>query len=303
MDSATATAVDLRSTVSKVKFPAWLPLVILPISAVVLGGQLAPWILMWALALSIFAGLKWLSFVDTTAASGTPIRRRLAYLFLWPGMDAKSFLGEVQPSEYPALGEWFLASTKVVIGVVMVVLGVLFVDRSPILSGWVGGVGILFVLHFGLFHLLSLAWRRAGIDAVPIMNAPILASSLSDFWGKRWNLAFRDLAHTFVFRPSVSRLGIAGATMAVFLVSGIVHDVVISIPAGAGFGLPTFYFVIQGAALLFERSQFGKRLGLGKGVSGRAFCAVVTLGPVFLLFHRPFIEQVIVPMLTAFGSL
>ena len=90
--------------------------------------------------------------------------------------------------------------------------------------------------------------------------------------------------------------------MAVFLVSGIVHDAVISIPAQGGFGLPTLYFTIQGVGVLFERSRLGKRIGTRQGMTGRLFCATVTLGPVFLLFHRPFVERVIVPMFVAIGS-
>ncbi len=91
--------------------------------------------------------------------------------------------------------------------------------------------------------------------------------------------------------------------MAVFLVSGVVHDAVISIPAEGGFGLPTLYFVIQGVGLLFERSRLGKRIGTRKGVIGRLFCAVVTLGPVCLLFHQPFVERVVIPMFTVIGSM
>ena len=146
-------------------------------------------------------------------------------------------------------------------------------------------------------------WRRAGIDAPAIIDAPVLASSLSDFCGRRWNFAFRDLAHTFVFKPFVGRLGVAGATIGVFLASGIVHDAVISVPAGAGFGLPTLYFLIQGLGVLFERSQLGRRIGTRKGLTGRLFCIAVVLGPVFLLFHQPFVERVMVPMLAALGNI
>jgi len=159
--------------------------------------------------------------------------------------------------------------------------------------------GLLLTLHCGLFHVLSIAWRFAGIDAKPIVRAPLLASSLTDFWGRRWNLAFRDLAHHYVFRPLASRLGIAGATMTVFLLSGIVHDLVISVPVNAGFGWPTIYFLLQGIALLAERSRLGQHLGLGRGWTGRAFAALVVLAPLGLLFHQAFVLQGVLPTIIA----
>lgn len=90
--------------------------------------------------------------------------------------------------------------------------------------------------------------------------------------------------------------------MAVFLTSGLIHDFVISIPARAGYGLPTLYFLLQGIGVLFERSTVGKKLQLGRGAAGRIFAAVVTVGPLGLLFPPPFIERVVVPMLHAFGA-
>ena len=91
--------------------------------------------------------------------------------------------------------------------------------------------------------------------------------------------------------------------MAVFLASGFVHDAVISIPAKGGWGLPTLYFAIQGAGVLAERSQLGKRFGLGHGVPGRLFSITVLLAPIGLLFHQSFVMGVIVPMLSAVAHL
>ena len=135
------------------------------------------------------------------------------------------------------------------------------------------------------------------------MNAPLDSMSLSEFWGKRWNLAFRDLAHTFVFRPLVGRMGIPATTLAVFLVSGLIHDCVISIPAQGGFGGPTLYFLLQGVGLLAERTGTAKRIGLGTGFIGRLFTLAVVVGPVALLIHTPFVERVVVPMLVCLNSL
>jgi alginate O-acetyltransferase complex protein AlgI len=124
-----------------------------------------------------------------------------------------------------------------------------------------------------------------------------MATSLTDFWSHRWNLAFRDLAHRWVFRPLVGRAGIGGATMAVFVISGLIHDVVISLSAGAGWGLPTLYFTLQGAAVLLERSRMGKAIGLNRGVPGRAFAFFVLVIPVGWLFHAAFVHHVVLPMI------
>ena len=297
-----ASVAESRIT-QRARLAAWLPLVILPVAVGFFTFGWPSWVFMWTLAFSIYVGLKWLSFADSIDTCESPARRSLGYLLLWPGMDAKSFLASPFAVELPSLRDWVLAFSKVILGLILVMIAVRIVDHHPMIAGWIGMAGIVFTLHFGLFDLLSVAWKRAGFDAPPIMDAPILASSLSDFWGKRWNLAFRDLAHTYVFRPLVGKLGISGATMAVFVVSGVVHDAVISIPARGGFGLPTIYFVIQGVGVLFERSRLGKRIGTRNGVIGWLFCAVVTLGPVFLLFHQPFVERVVVPMLIAIGSI
>ena len=290
-------------TATRTKLTAWLPLVVLPVVVSLFAIEWPAWLFMWTLTLSIYAGLKWLSFADSIEATVSTVGRSLAYLLLWPGMDAKSFFASRHKVEQPLLREWILAVTKMALGIFLIVVAVPFVKHDRMVAGWIGMTGIAFTLHFGLFHLLSVVWRRANCDATPVMNAPLLATSLSDFWSRRWNLAFRDLAHTYVFRRFIGRLGIAGATLAVFVVSGVVHDVAISGPAGGGYGLPTLYFVIQGVGVLFERSRLGKRIGTRKGVIGRLFCAVVILGPVGLLFHAPFVERVVVPMLTVIGSI
>ncbi len=116
-------------------------------------------------------------------------------------------------------------------------------------------VGLIMMLHFGLFALLALAWQRLGRQAPPLMRQPLLASSPSDFWGRRWNTAFHDLVATCLLPPLRRRFGLAGATMLIFVFSGLVHDLVISVPAGGGYGLPTLYFVLQGGAILLERSR------------------------------------------------
>ena len=162
---------------------------------------------------------------------------------------------------------------------------------------------MIFALHFGSFHLLSLAWRSAGVNASPIMRSPLLAPSLAEFWSKRWNTAFHDLVHRFTFRPMARRNGASAGTFLVFLLSGLVHEMVISLPARGGYGLPTVYFLIQGLGVVGEHTRLGRRLGLGRGVRGWLFTVLVVATPAFWLFHPPFIERVILRMLYAIGAI
>ncbi|HYN14349.1 MAG TPA: MBOAT family protein [Terriglobales bacterium] len=164
-------------------------------------------------------------------------------------------------------------------------------------------LGLILLLHFGTFRVVGLFWQSLGIDAKPIMSAPLRSTSLSEFWGKRWNLGFRQLSYDLIFRPLHKRWGTGTVGFLVFIVSGLIHDLVISLPAGAGYGLPTTYFVLQGLGVALERSVVGKQLGLRQGARGWFFMAVFTGGPAFWLFHPWFVLRVILPFLQAIHAL
>jgi alginate O-acetyltransferase complex protein AlgI len=261
---------------------------------------------MWLMAFAVFFGCKWLTLGNALQREGqaSPFRA-LAYLFAWPGMDAARFLSsELAPrrSRSATLRSIAVAAIRILFG-----LFLLFVvarqAAAPLLAGWIGMGGMALLLHFGFFHLLSTGWRALRIDAPPIMNAPLRSTSVSEFWGQRWNAAFNDLALRLVFRPAVRWLGIVGATLLAFLVSGLIHELVISLPAGAGFGLPSGYFLLQGLGVLTERSVAGQRIGLRNGIRGWIFTMIVVVGPAFWLFHPPFVSKVILPFMQAIGAL
>lgn len=201
------------------------------------------------------------------------------------------------------VGAWSFAVAKTLCGAALIWIAAHRTSgANPLLTGWLGMIGVVFLLHFGLFHLLALAWQRAGVHAQPLMRSPFLATSLAEFWSARWNTAFHLLAQDVAFRPLARRRGPTGATIGVFLISGLVHEAVISLPARGGFGLPTAYFVLQGLGVLAERARWGRRLGLGRGLRGWLFALICAAGPAFWLFHPPFIHHVILPMLQAIGA-
>jgi hypothetical protein len=271
---------------------AFVPLLL----ALALGRTLTGWIWTWMTAFALFIGAKWVTVFHYLR----PERR--AYALLWPGMDVRAFCGDklVPP---PPLREWALAAAKTLFGAAVIFVAVPSTGAEhPLISGWIGMVGMVLLLHFGLFHLLSLLWRALGINARPLMQSPGAATSLGRFWGGSWNTAFTDLMHETLFKPLNRHVGPQAALLLVFIISGVLHEMVLSLPAHGGYGLPMAYFLLQGFALLFERSTIGRKLGLGSGLRGWCFLALVTGVPAFWLFNPVFIHNVILPMLNAIGA-
>ncbi len=282
----------------------WLPLLLAPMAALFTRGILPAWGFMWLLAFALYFGCKWLTW--RRALRQNPQTKRwisLGYLLAWVGMDSGEFMRGQRKFGRPEAIEWIWPVARILLGVTLVWLVARhFSGAHPLAAGWIGMIGVILCLHFGSFHLLALCWQHIGVDAKPIMRQPLRSMSLTDFWGRRWNAAFHFLAHDLVFRPVLRRVGITGATLAAFLVSGLIHELLISLPARGGYGLPTMYFAIQGMGVISQRSSFGKRLGLGHGRRGWLFTVLFVAGPVFWLFHPVFVHNVILPMLQAIGA-
>ena len=293
-------ALSLRRPRSEIR--GWLPLLGLPLAVLATLHAAEAWVFMWALSASIFAGFKWLTWWRARASRRG--WRSLAYLLLWPGMDAATFLNPAARPATPAVREWVAAALKTLSGAALFWgLARLAAPSSRLAAGWIGMFGLILLLHFGSFNLASLGWRVIGVQARPIMDAPFRAVSLSELWARRWNLAFHVLARDLVVGVARNRFGAAGATLLAFAASGLLHDLVISVPARGGYGLPTAYFLLQGIGLLLERSALGARLGLRGGLWGRVYVLVVAAAPAFWLFHPPFVLRVIVPFMHALGAL
>jgi hypothetical protein len=225
---------------------------------------------------------------------------RAAFYLLWPGMDAAAFLRAKCESNFKPLRlEWASAILKTGMAAAGLWLLLPLVAGFPdALIGVAGMLGAILLIHCGLFHCLALMWRSKGRFVRPIMNAPLQANSLADFWSRRWNLAFRDAAALVVFRPIARRWGSGTAAFATFLASGIVHDAAISLPARGGYGLPTIYFLLQYLGLMVEH-RILRGSGRWNRLASHALVAVFVVAPLPLLFHSPFAENVIVPLLKA----
>jgi len=158
--------------------------------------------------------------------------------------------------------------------------------------------GLSFILHFGIFNLVAGAWRYGGVDVHALFRAPLLSRSLAEFWGRRWNLAFSEMTSIGVYRPLRAAVGKPPALVVAFLFSGLLHELAISLPVRAGFGLPLLYFAIHGALMLVERGlERADRPVYRRAAVGRAWTAFWLVAPLPILFHRPFLRGVVWPIL------
>ena len=284
-------------------FWAWICLLVFPTATLVAAAELPPWQAMCWLTVATLAGCKaatW-TLIDARLAEAA---RRFGYWLAWPGMDPIAFLLEPKhPRHRPQPCEWIEAVLMSALGALLIWGGVRSLLWWPDLAAWAAIAGLIFLGHFGLLELLSCMWRYRGIHARPLMDHPWQAASLADFWGRRWNTAFRDLAYRLVLLPVTRRLGSTAGMTAVFLFSGIIHDFVISISSRGGYGLPTLYFLIQGAATLLQRTRGARRLGLDGGWRGWAVTMLVVFAPAGLLFHGPWRQNVILPLMEAIGGM
>lgn len=247
--------------------------------------EIPRWLVMW-----IMAGGLWILFKGMVFVREGGRERVNPLYFLWVGTDVSAFRRSRPAAPVRANVPW---SSVAFILVGILALIVARRSESVPVVGWLGLVAMLCLLHFGAFDLLAYFWARIGLPVERIMQAPWRAASLAEFWGQRWNRAFSDWARVHVFRPLVRRWGTACGTLAGFLASGFAHELVISFPAGAGWGMPTLYFLLQGGGVLAQRKW--------KRCRGRVITLAAVLLPAPMLFHPPFIREVFAPMITLFS--
>lgn len=205
-----------------------------------------------------------------------------AWLWGWPGMDPERF--HRRPPHPPGIREANAAWMRVAAGALLLWGVVPRLDGLP--AAWTGLLALGLLLHFGLIHVLSIHWRAAGFDARPLFDRVFSSRSIGEFWGRRWNRAFADFAGRSIHRPLAPRIGARPALLAVFLASGLGHDLLLSVPAGGGYGLCTLYFAIQAFGVFVERRH-----------RSRALTGLFVLLPLPLLFHPPFLREVLLPFL------
>ena len=210
-----------------------------------------------------------------------PAARRLLFL-VWPGMNPRLFVRSRSSDPARARQLARRALRNAVIGLALI--GSARVVGHPAAAPGLM-VGLSLLVHFGVFTGLAAALLAAGFPVRVLFDAPWRARTPDEFWTRRWNRGFAEMTSVAVQRPLAERWGRRRALLGSFLVSGLLHEAAISLPVGAGFGLPTLYFGLQGL--------FALRLGSHPSRL-RTLLAIVV--PLPLVFHPWWVQGVFVPL-------
>lgn len=221
----------------------------------------------------------------------------------WAGMRAEPFEtlgGKPLPGAWPMIR---FGASRVAAGLLLILAahgimgGHLNQAFAFILVSIILLIGFSLLLHFGALGISAGAWRLRGANTYVLFKSPSKSMSLTEFWGKRWNLAFSEMTSITIFRPLRNRIGAAAALMIAFIFSGILHEIALSVPVNTGYGLPTLYFIIQGTMVLVEKVLVRKKVNfLQHRVYARAWTLFWVIVPMPMLFHEQFIKHVLWPI-------
>lgn len=150
---------------------------------------------------------------------------------------------------------------------------------------------IILLLPSGFFRVvMGLYMVATGNYVKPMFNNPLASASIHDFWSKRWNLMYMRSALRTVFRPLIKK-GYRPqiATMAVFICSGISHEVLIYAIRGYFDGYNGSFFVLQGLAVCLERQIWPKYSRVNKHI--RRIVTMLWFGLTGPMFVKAFAEM------------
>lgn len=262
----------------------WLLVAVLLVTADRLLGSQGAVVRMIGLCCVLLGAMKGLVYAEWQGR--LPLARYLVFAFLWFGMDPASFRHRRRGLTWRG---------DLALGVGMMLLGTAgaWVVAE---AGW-RQVLVMFVpmslgFHFGALRVLKGGLRRAGFPVRTLFPNVLEARGIADFWSRRWNVGYSQMMQRLVGRPVGRLAGETAGVMAVFLGSGLLHEVAITLPVRAGFGGPTLYFAAHGLLTVVEK-RFGKPLG-------RIPALLLVALPLGLLFPPAFQEQVIERCLAVF---
>ncbi len=206
-------------------------------------------------------------------------RARLACLFTWLG--TREVKRRARSFDIPSLVQ-LIAATLVLTATITSVKAV---DAAGLwlLARWLAG-GIMLLAFAGMATAChNFLTALMGLTAPSLLQSPYLATSVSEFWSKRWNPAASVLFfRTYCFAP-LARRGVTLALFATFFVSAVAH-VLLAYMAIVRWGISLVcgaFFLVQPLLIVAERWMKVRRW---RPAAGRAWTlAVLTItSPLFV---------------------
>lgn len=237
----------------------------------------------------LLGGMKGLVYAEWAGERRLTMSRYALFAFAWFGMDPDSFRNRRKGLSW---------KNDVRTGLLLMVIGTLGAGLVWAM-GW-RQILIMFLpmslgFHFGALRVLKGGLRAAGFPVRTLFPNLLEAQGLGDFWSRRWNVGYSQMMQRLVGRPVEARFGSSAGLMAIFIVSGLLHELAITLPVRSGFGLPTLYFSAHGMLTLLE-----KKIGRPFGKLPALLAVALPLG---LLFPPAFQSEVVAPFLSVFDGL
>lgn len=197
----------------------------------------------------LLASMKGLVYAEWACTDKLPLSRYAVFSFCWFGMD---------PGTFRFKNRNLRCSDDIAIGCILTLIGLL---GSWLVAnlGW-QNIVVMFIplsigFHFGVLRLLKGTLRYFGFPVRTLFPNPLETTGIADFWSRRWNVGYSQMMQRLVGRPVEAIAGKSAGVMAVFIGSGLLHEIAITLPVMSGFGLPTLYFTLHGILTLLEKKR------------------------------------------------
>jgi hypothetical protein len=231
--------------------------------------------------------MKGLVYAEWVRGQTLTFQRYVVFSFAWFGMDPGTFQVRRKGLSWKRDLRWGIA--LMIVGT----LGAWLVWAMEWRQIFVMFLPMSLGFHFGALRALKACLRAAGFPVRTLFPNLLEAQGIGDFWSKRWNVGYSQMMQRVVGRPIGDKFGSSAGVMAVFVASGLLHELAITLPVQSGYGLPTAYFALHGVLTLVERAR-GRSFG-------KFFALLAVLLPLGMLFPPAFQQEVIARCLDVFG--